>query len=231
MSIRLPVLIATLALASTLSSRAETITFQQGVAPDESYDMGGTDFRSDEVTKHIYGGAGLMLTGSFPDGFVRGALEIDLTPLQAAAGRKRLTIEAASLTLTVASVSGVNASHPLEIELYTISEDFDEKLDRSDTYGSNSDGITRLGSVVIDDTNPMVVFDSNPAFVQAVTAALAQGDNTLRLAVRAPAETENSKRAEFVRFFSDDASAANTPEGAGDPSLRPLLTIDYKTAP
>jgi hypothetical protein len=112
--------------------------------------------------------------------------------------------------------------------LFTLPKDFDETSDTWETYGSHSAGVTQVGSVKIDDTNPSVIFGSTPAFVAAVNAALAKSDNTLRLVLRASSEVEDSTEPQFVRFFSDDAISENTPEGAGKPELRPVLIIDYR---
>jgi hypothetical protein len=236
---RLAALTAAFVVSATAASFAETITFQQGVSPDASYDMGGTDIRSNDDPRQKYGGSANMLVGSFgrneeiqvEPGFVRGVLEIDLSALKKAASGKSLTVNSASLTLHIASVMGVNTANTIEIGLFTLAEDFDENFDNVETYVDHSVGVTELGTVMIDDTNPLVIFDSNPAFIAAVNAALAGSDTTLRLVLRASAEQEASEVSRFVRFFSDDASPENTLQGAGELTMRPALTIDYKVAP
>jgi hypothetical protein len=231
-----PAFVAVAVLSATAASHGATIVFQQGVSPDASYDMGGTDIRSN-YTEQKFGGSGLMLVGSFgadqqnqpgiKAGFVRGVLEIDLTALKEAAAGRGLTVNSASLGLTVASVVGVSPANPIEIGLFTLAKDFDETTETGETYLPHSDGVTQVGTMTIDDSNPSVTFGSNTAFISAVNAALAERDNMLRLVLRASSDQESSEVFRFVRFFSDDATSKNTPEGAGDPSLRPALTIDY----
>ena len=236
---RLAVLTAALVLSATAASFAETITFQQGVSPDVSYDMGGTDIRSNDDPRQKYGGSPNMLVGSFgrneeiqsEPGFVRGVLEIDLSALKDAASGKRLTIDSVSLTLHIASVMGVNAANTIEIGLFSLVEDFDENFDTGETYVDHSVGVTELGMVMIDNSNPLVIFDSSSAFIAAVNDALAGSDNTLRLVLRASEEQEASEVFRFVRFFSDDASPENSSQGGGELNLRPALSIDYKLAP
>ena len=217
-------------LTGTLSSRADTLSFQEGVSPSGGYVADNTWIRSgsaantpqddDPDDETIVGWAGSEMRPMF---------EFDLTQIETEAGGNPFTIDSVRLVLT--SRGANQGATTLNLDLHEYGFAFVESAatwNDPDGDGAAGTGDTTAGGTLgttlstLAVANPSAISDGNTltladsaAFRTAVTNALNAGDNTLRLLLKGDVTAGGNR---FIRLY--DETVATT-------DYRPELIVDY----
>jgi hypothetical protein len=217
-------------LTGTLSSRADTLSFQEGVSPSGGYVADNTWTRSgsyantklddDPDDETIVGWAGSEMRPMF---------EFDLTQIETEAGGNPFTIDSVRLVLTSRGANQGTTALNLDLNEYGFAfvesaatwndPDGDGSAGTGDTTAGGTLGTT-LSTLAV--ANPSAISDSDTltltdsaAFRTAVTNALNAGDNTLRMLLKGDVTAGGNR---FIRLY--DETVATT-------DYRPELVVDY----
>jgi len=219
-----------LLLTGTLSSRADTLSFQEGVSPSGGYVADNTWIRSgsaantpqdeDPDDETIVGWAGSEMRPMF---------EFDLTQIETEAGGNPFTIDSVRLVLT--SRGANQGATTLNLDLHEYGFAFVESAatwNDPDGDGGAGTGDTTAGGTLgttlstLAVANPSAISDGNTltlansaAFRTAVTNALNAGDNTLRLVLKGDVTAGGNR---FIRLYDETVAATDS---------RPELVVDY----
>lgn len=207
---------------------AGTMRFQESLYPDNAYEAGATQIRTDSTL----GESDLLIIGEAADHekTLRSVFSFDLSSLPAGAH-----VVSVSLTLRADrdETNGPSVDGQFVLSLHQLEKSFVESEATWDQWAEGQPWDTPGGDFVdtplttleanpyrLLSQGPDYVWESTAAFVRAVQTALASSE-PLDLLLRTPdGEAQNDRVVYF--FHSDDAGALDT---------HPLLSIVYTTIP
>ena len=206
-----------------------TIGFQEGVVPTPGYVADSIYIRADQANSNADGDGDLEnIIGRVGNNALRGLYAFDLSAIAAQDPCGNAEIESVTFTQTTRSRdggSGQGGAVMADLLLYGF--DFDESLAtwNAPAPGDGTPGGT-LGSVIASVTlDPSVaggtaVTISSPGLNAAVSAALSQPDQTLRMMLKLQTETGGGNN--FISFRNEDFTTL---------AQRPRLDITFNRDP
>ena len=191
------------------------LRFQEGVSPTSAYLADSTHIRSDRATSPQDDDPGdENIIGRVGSSAMRGMFEFDLSEIEAQ-GRTPTGVQ---LVMTTLGTDDGQGPDPLTVDLYQYGFDFvegsatwnDPDGDGNPATGDTTPGGTFGSALTAASFNPVprdqvITFGDTAAFLDAVNAALASPDNTLRLIARASSESGSGNH--FVRFLDETIAA------------------------